>query len=488
MLHEFSGISLHPAFSFTRVCHLRRNLSYQYKTKDCSRNHIPPFSLTVRQIHHHHLRFIMATHASVSSPQLPPLIQEALAWETSQWTGENVLQSPFYEAPAESLDAPPGALLRLEEKTNTANYTLPPATALSRFIYQSETLNGRAVPVSAYILWPYSPRESTDGYQVVAWAHGTSGITPNAAPSHHKNLCSHYMAPYNLALQGYVVVATDYAGIGVGKTCSGEAILHEYLAAPAHANDVINSVKAAQKAFPQLGRQFAVIGHSQGGAAAWAVAQRQVTKPVEGYLGAVTLAPVTSILKEPEPIRSILALGMLPAIAAYFADFKTSDVGTVEGLQRAALVRNLEATTATSLALVSGVELLHSNWTENPWIQQYQDLIVNGGKSIAQPLLVIKGEADPMLQYSVAAVAVQDTTDKFPNTSIEFIHMPGVSHDPILSASQRYWMDWIADRFAGKDANIGCKDIQVKAAQPLDAYQAELNWYLSIATQFYQTG
>jgi pimeloyl-ACP methyl ester carboxylesterase len=435
-------------------------------------------------------RLTMAADASAVLSGLPEIVQQAVSWERDQWTDGNVSESEFYKAPPGELSATPGTLLKLEAVTNTSLYALPPATALSRFIYQSETLNGTRVPVSAYILWPYSPRESADGYQVVAWAHGTSGFSPNTAPSHHKNLWQHYLAPYNLALQGYVVVATDYAGLGVSKTASGEPIAHEYLAAPAHANDVMYSVQAAQEAFPHLGKQFVVIGHSQGGAAAWSVAQRQVSKPVEGYLGAVATAPVTSILKEPEPVRSFLQLGVTQAIAAYFPEFNVSEVYTPEGAQGSELARMLETTTSTSIALASGsgAQVLQSNWTENRYVQAYQDLIVVGGKPIAKPLLVIKGEADRNLQYSVAEAAVQDTKEKFPKASIEFIRIPGVAHDPTLTASQRYWMDWIADRFSGKDVSPGCEVLQAKVARPLEAYQGELNWYLSIATQFYQTG
>jgi acetyl esterase/lipase len=433
----------------------------------------------------------MAADASAQYSTLPSVIQDALHWEKQQWVDGNVSDADtFYTAPVNSSGAASGTLLKLEETTNTTLYALPPSTAMSRFIYQSETLNGTRVPVSGYILWPYSPRKSTDGYQVVAWAHGTSGISPNAAPSHHKNLWQHYLAPFSLVLQGYVVVATDYAGLGVGATASGESIPHEYLVSPAHANDVIYSVQAAREAFPELGKRFAVLGQSQGGGAAWAVAQRQVTKPVDGYLGAVAVAPVTNVLDEPEPIRSILELGILPSIALYFPEFNPAEVTTPDGLQRSALVRALEAPTSTSAALLMGAELLQPGWPENAYIQQYQDLIRNGGRAIAEPLLVIKGEADSNLAYSVAAAAFNKTLESFPDAPIAFIRLPGVAHDPALTASQWLWMDWIADRFAGKDAHgdTGGQELQVKAARPLGAYQPELNWYLGSATQFYQTG
>ncbi|KAF2683599.1 hypothetical protein K458DRAFT_443202 [Lentithecium fluviatile CBS 122367] len=382
------------------------------------------------------------------------VVQEALRWERDQWTDGGVSESAFYAAPVDPSNGTPGTLLRLEEVTNASAYTLPPATVLSRFIYQSETLDGTKVPVPAYILWL------------------TSSLAPNNAPSHHENLWRHFWAPYNLALQGYVVVATDYAGLGVGKTLSGEPIVHGYLATPAQANDVIYFVQAAQQAFSQLGKQFVVIGISQGGAAAWSVAQHQVAAPLQAIL----------------PIWSILALGMMSAIAAYFPGFNMSDVFTPEGLQRSALVRDLGITPSTSIALLFGAPLLRPNWTEDPRMQTYQELILTGGRVIAQPLLVIKGEADPILQYSVVAAAIQDTLEKFPDASVEFIHIPGISHDPALTSSQWYWMDWIADRFAGKEASPSLKGLQVKAARPLEAYQPELTWFLSSATRSYQTG
>lgn len=165
-------------------------------------------------------------------PSLSNEVRESLEFEKSNLAQGSVLNNTFYDAPHEVAETPPGTLLRVEKDVNTAEYLLPPTTALSRFVYQSETLGGSKVPVSAFVLWPYSPRSQPDGYPVVAWAHGTSGFDANAAPSNHKNLWQHFLAPYQLALQGYVVVGTDYAGLGIKKYASGKTIIHEYLASP----------------------------------------------------------------------------------------------------------------------------------------------------------------------------------------------------------------------------------------------------------------
>ena len=148
-------------------------------------------------------------------------IEVALNFERSNWAHGSVGTDPFYRLPSNATSAPPGALLKLEVSANTSGYTVPPNTALSRILYQSRTLNGSSVPASAYILWPYTPRVEHDGYAVIGWAHGTSGAFGECAPSHIRNLWYQFTTPFTAALQGYVVVAPDYAGLGVDHKSNG---------------------------------------------------------------------------------------------------------------------------------------------------------------------------------------------------------------------------------------------------------------------------
>ena len=165
------------------------------------------------------------------SSHLPGNTEAALNYERSLLAHGSVTDDEFYKVPANQSNATPGTLLKVEEKTDTTLYSLPPTTALSRFMYQSANLQGDPVPTSAYVLWPYQARTLPDGrYPVVVWAHGTSGLHENGAPSNAKTLTLHWMAPYPLALQGYVTVAPDYTGLGVGKTADGKDIIHQYTA------------------------------------------------------------------------------------------------------------------------------------------------------------------------------------------------------------------------------------------------------------------
>ena len=413
---------------------------------------------------------------------LPTPIVECQRFESSNWANGSVLEDKFYMVEKDVTSINPGTTLKVED-SNTAGYLLPPCTAMTRMVYVSETITGSRVPVSAFILWPFSPKQIDGGYPIAAWAHGTSGITADSAPSNHKNVWQHFLAPYQLSTQGYVVVATDYAGLGVHKTSSGEPITHQYMACPSHANDVVYAVQAAQQAFPKLSKNFVVIGHSQGGGAAWATAQRQAIQPVSGYLGAVAVSPVTSLLDLPEPLLSVLNTAICPGMASTFPDFQIADILTKKGEERLAVITASKANMWSSLALLLEADLLHPDWKENHHRREYHYMTSNGGKPIGGPLLVFHGETDDKLSASVTAAAIDETAMKFPECRLEYYFLPKVGHVPALQASQRVWMEWIADRFAGREIEPMCRRAVLEPARAVELYQAEQNWYVEAATQ-----
>ena len=415
--------------------------------------------------------------------RLPSGVIESLEFENSNWAHGSVVNDPFYDAPQEASDSPPGTLLKIEKDTDTTKYLIPPTAALSRFVYQSETLRGSKVPVSGYVLWPYSPRSQPDGYPIVAWAHGTSGFDANAAPSHHKNLWQHFLAPYQIALQGYVVVATDYAGLGVKKYSSGQPIVHEYLASPSQAKDVVHSVTAARAAFPELSTNFVVVGHSQGGGAAWSVAQRAALTSIPGYLGAIAVSPYTNLLEEQSEGARLLTATICPGMASAFPEFSPGDLLTAEGEKRLGMVHQISATISSAIPVLSGVDILKPNWKENTHYRQYLALTSNGGKAIKGPLLITHGKLDPLLSVAVVEKAVERTADLFPSAQIEYVSLPNVTHVSALPASQRLWMDWIGDRFAGRAVESGRHSYELACARPHGSQQSDQNWYLASTTE-----
>ncbi|KAL8787062.1 MAG: hypothetical protein Q9213_002404 [Squamulea squamosa] len=415
---------------------------------------------------------------------VPPAVQEALRYEKTNWANGSVFDQPFYQLPAKSADDLAGTPLKFEHETDTSKYFLPPATSMTRFLYQSKNLQGLPVPASAAILWPYSIKVHVDNkYPVVAWAHGTSSIFAENAPSNHKSLWQHFLAPYQLVSAGYVVVMPDYAGIGLPRTGAGKKIVHQYLACPAHADDVVYAVQAAQCAFEEMSKAWVVIGHSQGGGAAWAVAQRQASIPVDGYLGAVAVSPFTTLQGLEEQFYPVIALAMALGWADCDVEAKLSDLVTEKGQQILAMIEKLGAGVAASFPLLMDNDLLQPHWQMNRAFRRYLEKIENGGKKMSGPLLVIHGETDDKLNVEVIADAVKRTAEEWPGSQLEFVRCPEISHVPALQASQRLWMDWIADRFAGREVKQGVKTTTLKSARPIRSYQKEQNWYVEAATE-----
>ncbi|KAL8719244.1 MAG: hypothetical protein Q9225_003729 [Loekoesia sp. 1 TL-2023] len=416
-------------------------------------------------------------------------MEAAWNFEQSTWATGSVASDPFYTVPASSSSASLGTLLKVEEATDTTQYTLPTSTALSRILFQTRTLNGKAVPASAFVLWPYSPRRQPDGsVPVVSWAHGTSGLFGDQAPSHLKGLSYQFGAPYILALQGYVVVGADYAGLGVNQTATGEAVYHEFLANPAHANDLFYSVQAAQAAFPQLSKQFVIMGHSQGGGAAWAAAQRQAVEPVEGYLGAIAASPVTDLLKLPPqgPLFGVLTIFVVYALQSLYPDFHYGNILTEQAAKRWELYLQLKAGDGVAFTMLLGIDLLRPSYAQNPALRDFIRKTSNGGKPIAGPLLVLQGLADVNMDAGTTTQVVQATCKAYPNSQIEYQTWDGVTHNPVMFAAQRVWLQWIADRFAGRPVSSGCRNIKQSALLPQSRYQKDANWIVEEETEIYK--
>ncbi|PSN75460.1 alpha/beta-hydrolase, partial [Corynespora cassiicola Philippines] len=418
----------------------------------------------------------------------------ALNFERTNWATGSVHEDLIYQPLPVNSTSQPGTLLKVEEYTNTNLYTLPPNVALSRFQYTTADLNGTTIPTTGYILWPWQAKSfpnsalNISGVPVVAWAHGTSGVFAECAPSHIRNLWYQHSAPYALTLQGYAVVAPDYGGLGIDHTSEGNPVMHPWLANPAAANDLIYAVEAAQTAFPELSKEFVVMGHSQGGGAAWAAAQRQVDTPVPGYLGAIAGSPVSDIIRnlaQPE-LQYAFAWPLAQGLASIFPEFTLSEWFEEAGVRQCELIRELSGCNSVGSQLFWQREgIVKQDWYDSWYLRAYRDLTANGHRPISGPLLVLQGTADQNLLHPVNAAVVNETCAMFPQSSIQYAAFEGVTHVPVLNAGQQIWLQWIEDRFMGKEAEKSCQWTEHRSLRKLEGYQKELAHYLQIAVESY---
>ena len=430
----------------------------------------------------------------------------ALEFQQTNYATGSVGTDEFYTVPTNSSTALPGDILKIEFNATAKAFSLPPTTAISRILYMTASYNGTAVPASAYILWPYLPRKQPDGtFPVVGFAHGTTGIFGECAPSHTRPLQYNYGVTYTLALQGYVVVAPDFAGLGVNRTATGSPILNPYGVNPAAANDLFYAVQAAQSAFATLSKEFVIVGHSQGGGAAWAAAQRQALKPVAGFLGTVAGSPPTSSSGQvTSNAANTQTIRVAHGLSAVFPDFTPSMWLNELGLARLNLLTQTQGCTPLEAPILGSDALTLPNFDDNFYYEAFANISQNGGKPIGRPMLVLQGTADPTVPANGTTAAVNKTCEAFPATQIEYHLYQDVTHskpcyptlylhsskyrlDPSMWVSQRTWLGWIEDRFAGKNASAGCSTTHSTAALPLSNYLEDANWYIEIATQVYET-
>ncbi|MFN3601795.1 MAG: prolyl oligopeptidase family serine peptidase [Dietzia sp.] len=144
--------------------------------------------------------------------------------------------------------------------------SLPEAGRAVRSAYGTIDQHGRhAIATSAVFLPHGTPPPG--GWPVVAWAHGTTGLGDDCAPSTHPR--SERDAEYlgHWLRQGYAVVAADYVGLGTPGLLS-------YLNGQVAARGIVDAVSSAQADGLPLSPKWALVGQSQGAGAALVTATR----------------------------------------------------------------------------------------------------------------------------------------------------------------------------------------------------------------------
>lgn len=420
------------------------------------------------------------SHQQIASVNLSETVahdlEVAIQFERTNQAGSYTFADPFYDLP-DDYDAanppPPGTPIKVEQYTNVTLRTIPMSLAMSRFLYMTETLNGSSLPASGYVLWPYMPRQfpnltrsssdcaddSTPLFPTFGLAHGTSGFNQACAPSNLRALWGDTSTSFPLALAGYAVVAPDYLGLGIANQTS------PYFVLPSQANDLFRAVEAAQKTWPHLlSKEFVIGGQSQGGAVAWAGAHRQATNPVEGYLGTFAASPF------PVPFEAIAAedaaqvngrvLAIAQGMSSVYPGFQLSEWLTDAAIARLHLIEEINACGPASGVLFGAeegeVQILKDGWNSTESALWYNDVSTMDGKPFASPMLVIQGTEDGNAYEPSVTASVKRTCAANPGSELQYIKMENITHVPVLYAGQHTFMDWIYDRFAGKEASGGC--------------------------------
>jgi pimeloyl-ACP methyl ester carboxylesterase len=399
---------------------------------------------------------------------------------------------PFYKA-TDRLDPkgkPLGTVLASEPVSSQV-----PGSKAWRLAYVSSDPAGRRHVVTGFIVVPDGPAPA-GGRKLLAWAHGTTGTARRCGPSQDPQPAqplNQYLLPTGttwsdvglpameqLLKQGYVIVATDYQGLGG----PGE---HQYPQNASNGMDVINALRAARDFRPaQAGERAVVYGWSQGGGATIGAAglgeyvQRSDAVASLKILGFVAMAPSDAGTQMPTARTEAEAVPVMQALnkqmgsnvfdfthlamfywgaAAADPSLRLGDVFTEQAVTQLNSMMRRKCMHELSAAMNycygdTYPSLLRSTPTNAlAWVKASKAL--GPGLKTMAPVVIYWGNHDTVVPPVMHKLYFEAACKQ--GAVMSRIELPGNNtHFSTPASSQPYWLPWIADRFAGKPVVNGC--------------------------------
>jgi pimeloyl-ACP methyl ester carboxylesterase len=94
------------------------------------------------------------------------------------------------------------------------------------------------------------------------------------------------------------------------------------------------------------------------------------------------------------------------------------------------------------------------DWDKSPEIHRYQQDSRSANKPIRGPLLVLAGDDDRSVAIANIATGVWEACRM--GLPIEYVHRPGLDHDPLMQQTTSEQLAWARDRLAGKPWASNC--------------------------------
>ncbi len=349
----------------------------------------------------------------------------------------------------------PGQMLRREMLEPTLGLAM--AGAQFRILYSSTNGIDGKTPVAvsgAFFLPKGTPPK--DGWKLVAWAHGTTGVADICAPSWRARSYRDIRYLNTWLAQGYAVVATDYQGLGTPGP-------HPYLAVRPEANSVLDSVRAVLKAFPEVANQVVLIGQSQGAGAAFATAGiAPAYAPELGIRGTVAtgIPYPTERWLEPEPnepdrtIAYTLYIGLFaqqinPTLTP--ADLFTRRALPVFDLARVACLGPLESDVVSA-----GLTRANAYAPGLPAaLARILQMLMYTTLKLPQPVFIGIGQDDQDVPPSSQLLLVKNACAA--GTVVEAHLYAGLNHGATVNASLRDSLPFVRKVLAGEPITPVCE-------------------------------
>lgn len=367
-----------------------------------------------------------------------------------------------------------------------------------RIAYISSDLNDKPTISTGLVVAPVGEAPA-GGRPIISWSHGTTGNAQNCGPSQVENparpLNQYFLTNGNswtdyglpsleeFIKEGYVVVGTDYQGLGGGGR-------HQYAVAKTNGRDAINAARAAgSMAETGAGKKTLMIGWSQGAGSTLGASQGDyIAKTGSAYdglevVGFVAMAVPDLAMYAPDKLDEAgatkmvddfanawstdsfafahMSMNMWGTQAAFPDKLKLSDIFTDDG------AKVLDEVFSNKCVHVA-TDTINFNYAQNyksllrPQPQNaiaWANAIVAGSvdntvKPIA-PVLILYGNKDTTLPPVMGDYYRKKVCPLGGN--VARIQLPGdQNHFTTPPESVPFYLPWIKDRLAGKPAPDGC--------------------------------
>ena len=350
----------------------------------------------------------------------------------------------FYGVPDPLPAGRPGALIK-SEPVDVPGL----AGTMTRIMYHSTSMDGKDIAVTGLIAVPTGTAPA-GGWPVITWAHGTTGVADACAPSLKP---SEFVTLANGLLgAGYLVVASDYEGLGTPGR-------HPYIVGDSEAHGTLDAVRAAQNlpgANPS--KRYVIWGHSQGGHAAMFAGHIAASYAPELTLVAdVAGAPPSQLLLvnaalQTSPYKHYIAM-VAAAINAAYGDQRAdlNQVLTADGVE---FLKNVDTMCSGDLGkAAAGIDFTKLQKADPATVPAWNQLLKDNDPGtftapIPVPLLIIHGGNDEQIPVASSALLFGQLC-KIGQVEQRWV-FDGQSHAGVIAPSFPSMLTWIGDRFAGK--------------------------------------
>jgi hypothetical protein len=317
--------------------------------------------------------------------------------------------------------------------------------------------DGSATTVSGVLFVPKGSPPA-GGWPIASIGHPTAGLDSDCAPSAYPGLMGTAGTIAQFLTFGYVVVMSDYQGLGTPGP-------HPYLDPTTEANNVIDAVRAARAVVPEASNAWIGYGVSQGGQAIWA-ANEEAAQYGGGLrlVGTMSIAPVTDLRPLVDAMQAgtltveqkVLMPMVLKGMQVRHPDLKLDDYLHGAMARNFAMFVGCEGDESSLRGIIAQAAPASDFMPSTPQaaekLRQWFGSDALPRRQSSAPMLVGYGDVDPIVLPHWTADAVQRACGY--GDVIDVHVAPGQGHGTLNLGSTPF--DWVKGRFDGSPPPNSC--------------------------------